>query len=337
MAMSIAEFTSAVKALNLGPSRDQATTSLSGTVLQKPSSAKRGKQKSSNGKGSTQNSQHRRRNPLADVKQSPAPPRPPEERVPPPAVKDVSTSSSKKKRSTGHSRNRRKSTKQPSKPDASQDTKPPSALSPAITSPPNPFPPIPPQTPTPPTIYVYIVQSDDIYQGEALRAIFPSSDLAQTLINMYLSGISISPSDIKETNLQLAALPLSTIGVRRCHADSTIEIRVRHSILNWVKILRREVLGADSFSSLTRLDKVLVYLAVDTYGETEKFVYLIGVYATKDAAWEACKAYWGKLGYLDGVERLEKWRDPKNGMYHASGVVGGRKHEWRVEEWEVIM
>jgi hypothetical protein len=70
------------------------------------------------------------------------------------------------------------------------------------------------------------------------------------------------------------------------------------------------------------------YLAVDRSGG----LFVIGIFAEKAPAWEACKKYRDQLAYCSELEGKEQWFD-EEGMFHSKGKIGGKGHHWFVVEY----
>lgn len=338
--MSITEFTNAIKALDL-------TSPASGTTKppKKPRHRKPGGQKPKKGNNKIQTPDGVQRHPPQNLQIPQGSTQDQKAASTPASCKTLPKNRSKKQASKPGPK---QGPKQSSKPHRRRDnssssdielgsSKSPNtqaSLHPIIPSPPpSNLPSTPPESHAPPTpqAVVYILQCRSYLDGELVLSVYHSLSAGERDLSLFLAAHDIPPDAIVSTTRPLASLR-GTIGVRRTHVDGLIEIQVRHYDLDWVRISRWEVPDANEGGSPFPVLLSKVFLAVDVSG---RMLFVIGAFASKSAAWEACKEYWAKLGYMDGVEGLERWVDRETGMYCAKGVVADTRHLWTVRELKI--
>jgi hypothetical protein len=96
---------------------------------------------------------------------------------------------------------------------------------------------------------------------------------------------------------------------------------------NRTGVRKFRVLPKDSTFSEKDTGFGTAYLAMDGSGLG---LMALGVYHTKEQAWQACERYWIQLSFLSEMEKEKEWFDEK-GMHHVRGSVAGRAHHFFVE------
>ncbi|PMD43755.1 hypothetical protein L207DRAFT_303332 [Hyaloscypha variabilis F] len=107
--------------------------------------------------------------------------------------------------------------------------------------------------------------------------------------------------------------------VRRSWKYGISDIRVGGA---WVRVLPKEFIASEEGDNK-------MYLAVDRSGGG---LFVIGIFAQKEPAWEACKKYRDQLAYCFELEEKEQWFDGE-GMFHSKGRIGDQGHHWFVVEY----
>lgn len=170
--------------------------------------------------------------------------------------------------------------------------------------------------------FMYVVEAAGFVEtSEKIIGVFTSLSKANERAIEYAAQYGISTTDILDIVSGLGTA--SARACRRVWPNGTTEVRSLCGGFNWVKVLPKEFpTSADNQGAR------FAYLALDrSIG-----LFVIGVYGSKDDAWEACRKYWTQLSYCTPIENGKKWLDAQ-GMFHAQGAVGGRAHHWFVEPY----
>lgn len=107
-----------------------------------------------------------------------------------------------------------------------------------------------------------------------------------------------------------------TARARRSWQGGMSEIRVGGA---WIKVLPKEFIASEGGGEK-------IYLTVDRSGG----LFVTGIFAEREPAWEACKTYRNQLAYCSELQEKEQWFDGE-GMFHSKGKIGGKGHHLFVE------
>ncbi|KAH7336651.1 hypothetical protein BKA65DRAFT_538727 [Rhexocercosporidium sp. MPI-PUGE-AT-0058] len=170
----------------------------------------------------------------------------------------------------------------------------------------------------PESTFKYIVQAFDGLKGpETIAGVYTDLDTANACAKRFAGGWGVKESDIEDIQSSFGCKARAT---RRSWQGGMSEIRVGGA---WVKVLPKH------FDASIKRDKK-VYLAMDE----SNGLFVIGVFAEKEEAWDGCKGYVDKLTYCSELDGRKQWFDDL-GMSHLQGSIGGKGHHWSVVEYSL--
>jgi hypothetical protein len=162
----------------------------------------------------------------------------------------------------------------------------------------------------------YVVQASESSAGlEGIVGVYSELERANECAKGYVGRWGIEKSEIVDIQSSFGCTARAR---RRSWQGGMSEIRVGGA---WVKVLPKEFIASEGADKKT-------YLAVDRSGG----LFVIGIFAEKVPAWEACKKYRDQLAYCSELEGKEQWFE-EEGMFHSKGKIGGKGHHWFVVEY----
>jgi hypothetical protein len=161
--------------------------------------------------------------------------------------------------------------------------------------------------------FKYVIQaSEGSESSEAIVGVYSELQRANECAKEYVRRWGVGKSEIVDIQSSFGCTARAR---RRSWQGGMSEIRVGGA---WVKVLPKD------FIALEGGDREM-YLALDRSGG----LFVIGVFAEKEPAWEACKKYRDQLAYCSELEGKEQWFDGE-GIFHSKGKIGGKGHHWFV-------
>lgn len=164
--------------------------------------------------------------------------------------------------------------------------------------------------------FKYVVQaSTGSESSEGIVGVYSELERANECARECVESWGVGKSEIVDIQSSFGCRARAT---RRSWQGGMSEIRVGGA---WVKVFPKKFIASEEG------DKKM-YLAVDSSGG----LFVIGTFAEKELAWEACKKYRDQLAYCSELEGKEQYFDGE-GMFHSKGKICGRSHHWFVVEY----